>query len=57
METLDEIDMKIIHASMNASRKSFSDIAKDIGISVSMVHRRVKKLSDKGIICNCVLLE
>lgn len=50
METLDEIDKKIIYTLMNDSRKSFSDMAKDLGVGVSTVHRRVKKLRDKEVI-------
>lgn len=50
METLDKIDKKIIYALMHDSRKSFSDMAKDFGVGISTVHRRVKRLVNEDVI-------
>ena len=49
-ENLNSIDEKIIKILKNDSRKSFVEIANDIGMSESAVRRRVKNLQDIGII-------
>ena len=49
-ENLNAIDEKIIKILKNDSRKSFVEIANDIGMSESAVRRRVKNLQDIGII-------
>jgi Lrp/AsnC family transcriptional regulator, regulator for asnA, asnC and gidA len=49
-ENLNSIDEKIIKILKNDSRKSFVDIANEIGMSESAVRRRVKNLQDVGII-------
>lgn len=49
-ENLNSIDEKIIKILKNDSRKSFVDIANDIGMSESAVRRRVKNLQDIGVI-------
>ena len=49
-ENLNSIDEKIIRILKNDSRKSFVEIANDIGMSESAVRRRVKNLQDIGII-------
>ena len=49
-ENLNSIDEKIIKILKNDSRKSFVDIANDIGMSESAVRRRVKNLQDVGVI-------
>lgn len=49
-ENLNTIDEKIIKILKNESRKSFVEIANDIGMSESAVHRRVKNLQDTGVI-------
>jgi Lrp/AsnC family transcriptional regulator, regulator for asnA, asnC and gidA len=47
---IDEMDEKIIRILQRDSRRSFVDIANDIGLSESAVRRRVKNLVDKRII-------
>jgi DNA-binding Lrp family transcriptional regulator len=47
---LNSIDEKIIRILKNDSRKSFVEIANDIGMSESAVRRRVKNLQDIGVI-------
>ena len=49
-ENLNSIDEKIINILKNDSRKSFVEIANDIGMSESAVRRRVKNLQDVGVI-------
>jgi Lrp/AsnC family transcriptional regulator for asnA, asnC and gidA len=49
-ENLNSIDEKIIRILKNDSRKSFVEIANDIGMSESAVRRRVKNLQDMGVI-------
>ena len=49
-ENLNPIDEKIIKILKNDSRKSFVEIANDIGMSESAVRRRVKNLQDIGVI-------
>ena len=49
-EGLNSIDEKIIKILKNDSRKSFVEIANDIGMSESAVRRRVKNLQDIGVI-------
>jgi len=49
-EGLNSIDEKIIKILKNDSRKSFVEIANEIGMSESAVRRRVKNLQDIGVI-------
>jgi Lrp/AsnC family transcriptional regulator, involved in the regulation of lysine biosynthesis len=49
-ENLNSIDEKIIKILKNDSRKSFVEIANEIGMSESAVRRRVKNLQDIGVI-------
>lgn len=48
--SFDEIDEKIIHILQNDARRSFVVIANEIGLSESAVRRRIKHLTDSGII-------
>ena len=50
VEELNSIDEKIIKILKNDSRKSFVEIANEIGMSESAVRRRVKNLQDTGVI-------
>ncbi len=47
---IDSVDDKIIRILQSDSRKSFVEIADEIGLSESAVRRRVKNLIDNGII-------
>jgi DNA-binding Lrp family transcriptional regulator len=49
-ENLNYVDEKIIRILKNDSRKSFVEIANDIGMSESAVRRRVKNMQDTGVI-------
>lgn len=48
--TPDEFDIKIIEQLEQDGRKAYSLIAQDLGISNTMVHQRIHKLMDSGII-------
>ncbi|MFL6343051.1 MAG: Lrp/AsnC family transcriptional regulator, partial [Nitrososphaeraceae archaeon] len=52
---LDDINLKIIHALSKDSSKPFVEIAKQIGISDTTVHVRVRRLKDEGVICKFTL--
>ena len=47
---LDSIDEKIIQILQNDSRRSFVEIADQIGLSESAVRRRTKNHTDRGVI-------
>ncbi len=48
--SLDEIDRKILLVLQNDSRKSYSELAKQLGLSETAVRNRVKNLAE-----NCVI--
>jgi len=48
---MDELDKKILRELQLDSRNSFTKIAQKIGVSTATVSDRVKKLTEKGIIC------
>lgn len=50
MNTLDEFDIKIIKELEKDGRMAFSSIATTLKISNTMVHQRVNRLIDQGII-------
>jgi Lrp/AsnC family transcriptional regulator for asnA, asnC and gidA len=47
---LDETDRKILISLVNNARTPFLEIARDCGISGGVVHQRIKKMEDAGII-------
>jgi DNA-binding Lrp family transcriptional regulator len=47
---LDSVDQKIIHILQADARKSYVEIANEIGFSESAIRRRVKNLLDTGVI-------
>ena len=53
---LDEIDVKILKDLLKDSRKSFSDIAKECGVSVPTIRARYKRMKAEGIILGSTLL-
>jgi Lrp/AsnC family transcriptional regulator, leucine-responsive regulatory protein len=46
----DDIDSRIITALRKDSRRSYSDVGTEVGLSTAAVHERVKKLLEKGVI-------
>lgn len=47
---IDEKDRKIIEILLNNSRATFTDMAKEIGVTEAAVRKRVKRLEDMGVI-------
>jgi DNA-binding Lrp family transcriptional regulator len=47
---IDELDRKIVRVMNQNARKSFREIAKEVGTSVTAVIHRVKKMEQTGII-------
>jgi Lrp/AsnC family transcriptional regulator for asnA, asnC and gidA len=47
---LDEMDQKILCHLVSNARTPFLEIARDCGVSGAVVHQRVKKMEDAGII-------
>ena len=50
MEVLDEFDIKIIKELEKDGRVAYSTIAANLKISNTMVHQRINKLTEQGII-------
>ena len=47
---LDEIDAGILTALSSDSRRSYADVAAEVGLSTAAVHERVKKMVERGVI-------
>jgi DNA-binding Lrp family transcriptional regulator len=47
---VDDLDKKVIQALNRNARKSFRELAKEVGTSVTAVIRRVKKFEETGVI-------
>lgn len=47
---LDELDLRILRSLNKNARKSFRDIARELGISLSTVSHRVKRLEENGVV-------
>ncbi|MGB1270020.1 MAG: Lrp/AsnC family transcriptional regulator [Flavobacteriaceae bacterium] len=56
MSQLDYIDQQILRALKADARKAFSKIADELKISNSLVHQRIKKMKDDGIILKADLV-
>lgn len=48
--TLDKTDIYILNALGKDGRKSFTDLAQELNVSVGMVRNRYKRLVDEGIL-------
>ncbi|WPO82184.1 Lrp/AsnC ligand binding domain-containing protein [Chryseobacterium sp. JJR-5R] len=51
---LDSIDKEIIYMLMDNAKTSLAHISKNIGISTTAVHQRIKKLEHAGVIENSI---
>ena len=51
---LDEIDKQIIDMLMDNAKTSLAHISKNVGISTTAVHQRIKKLEQAGVIENSI---
>ncbi|GAA5220342.1 Lrp/AsnC family transcriptional regulator [Membranihabitans marinus] len=47
---MDEIDIKILSQLILDAKKAYTQIAKDLGISNTLVHQRISKMKDAGVI-------
>lgn len=56
MSQLDYVDKQILLALKADARKAFSKIADDLKISNSLVHQRIKKMKEEGVIRKADLL-
>ncbi|MGH4012483.1 MAG: Lrp/AsnC family transcriptional regulator [Pseudonocardiaceae bacterium] len=50
MTALEPIDAAIVRALSTEGRCSFTDLAVQVGLSVSAVHQRVKRLEQRGVL-------
>lgn len=53
---IDSTDIRILKALMDDGRLAFSNLAEEIGTSNTLVHQRVRKLKDIGILTKPVFL-
>lgn len=51
-ESLDHTDLKILKLVQENAKMSYAEISEEIGLSVSSVNERLKKLQNKGVIQN-----
>lgn len=47
---MDDIDIKILNQLILDAKKAYTQIAKDLGISNTLVHQRISKMKDAGVI-------
>jgi Lrp/AsnC family leucine-responsive transcriptional regulator len=47
---VEDLDREIVRRLAQDGRRSFTDLAKDTGLSVSAVHQRVRRLEKRGVI-------
>ncbi len=50
MTALDDLDQLLLRLLVQDGRRSFTDLAKDTGLSTSAVHQRVRRLEQRGVI-------
>lgn len=50
MYTLDDFDIRILKTLDTDGRMAYSAIATEMGVSNTMVHQRISRLSDQGIL-------
>jgi Lrp/AsnC family leucine-responsive transcriptional regulator len=50
VEGLEEIDLRLVTLLARDGRMSFTDLARETGLSVSAVHQRVRRLEKRGVI-------
>jgi Lrp/AsnC family leucine-responsive transcriptional regulator len=46
----DDLDRRILTALRDDSRRSYADVATEVGMSTAAVHERVRKMLDRGVI-------
>ena len=50
MSDLDAVDRQLLRLLAADGRRSYTDLAKDTGLSTSAVHQRVRRLEQRGVI-------
>ncbi len=50
MSELDELDRALLRLLVRDGRRSYTDLARDTGLSTSAAHQRVRRLEQRGII-------
>ena len=50
MSDLDELDLQLLRLLVADGRRSYTDLARDTGLSTSAVHSRVRRLEQRGVI-------
>lgn len=50
MNELDELDTQLLRLLVADGRRSYTDLARDTGLSTSAVHQRVRRLEQRGVI-------
>ena len=50
MSELDDLDRRLLALLVRDGRRSYTDLAKETGLSTSAVHQRVRRLEQRGVI-------
>jgi len=50
MSALDEVDRRLLALLVADGRQTYTDLAKETGLSTSAVHQRVRRLEERGVI-------
>ena len=50
MSELDDLDRQVLGLLAKDGRRSYTDLARDTGLSTSAVHQRVRRLEQRGVI-------
>jgi Lrp/AsnC family leucine-responsive transcriptional regulator len=50
VSAVEDLDRQIIRLLAQDGRRSYTDLAKDTGLSVSAVHQRVRRLEKRGVV-------
>jgi Lrp/AsnC family transcriptional regulator, leucine-responsive regulatory protein len=50
MEDVDDIDRSIVRLLLDDGRMSYTDLARETGLSTSAVHQRVRRLEERGVL-------
>lgn len=50
MSELDDLDQQLLRLLVEDGRRSYTDLAKDTGLSTSAVHQRVRRLEQRGAV-------
>ena len=50
MADLDDLDAQLLRLLVSDGRRSYTDLARDTGLSTSAVHQRVRRLEQRGVV-------